>query len=123
MLAGDYFYIEAERAEAVVAAYHGAHGVLHPSVVEITLASGQRLYKLLHGAPGGRAHTLWTFTINRNPLLTFFYIAGMLYGILVFLHKVGIYRLPNSRNSYLIHLFAVINLNYFFVLQIYEKKA
>jgi hypothetical protein len=31
--------------------------------------------------------------------------------------------LPNSRNSYLIHLFAVINLNYFFVLQIYEKKA
>ncbi len=33
--------IEAERTEAVVAADHRTHGVLHPSVVEVALASGQ----------------------------------------------------------------------------------
>ena len=32
--------VEADRTEAVVAAYHGTHGVLHPAIVEVALALG-----------------------------------------------------------------------------------
>ena len=34
-------YIEAERPEAIVAADHRAHGILHPSIIEVSFASGQ----------------------------------------------------------------------------------
>ncbi len=49
------FQVEGERAEAVVAADHGAHGVFHPAVKEVALAVGKGFNKGFHGIPGGRA--------------------------------------------------------------------
>ena len=50
-----YLQIKRERAEAIVAADHGAHGVFHPAVKEVALAVGKGFNKGFHGVPGGRA--------------------------------------------------------------------
>ena len=49
------FQVEGERAEAIVAADHGAHGVFHPAVKEVALAAGKGFNKRFHGIPGGKA--------------------------------------------------------------------
>ena len=95
----NYLQIETERAEAVVATNHGAHGVLHPAVVEVAFAPGKGLYELPHGGPGRWAHAIWTFTVNRNPLLTFQHVTGVLDGVFVFLHEVVINGLPDGSDA------------------------
>ena len=68
-----HFDVEAERTEAVIAANHRAHGILHPAIVvncgpvggraligkEVPLSSGQRFYELTHGFPCRRAHAIF----------------------------------------------------------------
>ena len=99
------FNIETERTEAVVAADHCTHGILHPAVIEIALATGQGFHKLSHGRPCRRTHAIWTSPVNRNPLLTLFDIASMFDGVLVFLHQVRINGLADSSNAYFVHAF------------------
>ena len=94
--------IETERAEAVVAADHRAHRVLHPSVVEVALASGQRLHELTHGRPCRRTHPFRLLAVYGDPLLALPDVASVLNRVLVFRHQVLIDRLANSRDSYFV---------------------
>ena len=89
----DDLNIETEWAETVIATNHCAHRVFHPSIIEIAFSSGQRLNELPHGIPSRRTHPVGTFAIDGNPLLAFFYITGMLNGILVLGHQVRVNRL------------------------------
>ena len=57
------FQVEGERAEAVVAADHGAHGVFHPAVKEVALAVGKRFNKRFHRVPGRKAKAIWALGI------------------------------------------------------------
>ena len=112
-----HFDVEAERAEAVIAANHRAHGILHPAVVvncgpvggcallgkEVSFSSGQRLHKLAHGTPSRKTHSFWALPVNGNPLLAFTNITGMLNRILVFVYQVVIDCLANGCYSYFIH--------------------
>ena len=103
----DDFDVETERAETVVAANHGTHGVLHPAVVEIAFATSQRLDKIAHRVPCGRAKVLRALAVDGRPLLTLADVAGMLDGIFVFRHQVGIDRLTNGRDANFVHRFIV----------------
>ena len=72
-------------------------------VIKIAFSFSQRLYELPHRRPCRRTHPIGTFSINGNPLLAHFYIAGMFDGILVLGHQVRVNRLSDSCNPYLIH--------------------
>ena len=100
----DDFDVEAEGTEAVVAADHRTHGVLHPAIVEVAFASGERFHKLLHGVPRRRTHAFRAFAVDGNPLLALDDIAGVLNRILVFRHEVGIDRLADGGDSYFVHV-------------------
>ena len=95
--------IETEWTKTVIAADHGTHRVFHPSIIKIAFSFSQRLYELPHRRPCRRTHPIGTFSINGNPLLAHFYIAGMFDGILVLGHQVRVNRLSDSCNPYLIH--------------------
>ena len=99
-----HFEIEAEGAEAVVATDHGAHGILHPAVVKVTFASGQRLNELTHGGPSRGTQALRTGSVDGYPLLAHADIAGMLDGVLILRHQVGIDGLADGGDSYFVHL-------------------
>ena len=86
--------IETDRAETVVTTYHCTHRILHPAIVEITLASCQRLCKRPDAIPCRRAHAFGHPTVDGHPLLTNPNIARVLNGILVFGNQVLILRLP-----------------------------
>ena len=95
--------IETERTETVIAADHRTHGVLHPTIVEVPLAFGQRFHKFPHGLPCSRTHPLWLPAVNGDPLLPFPDIASVLNGILILGHQVRIDRLANGCDSYFAH--------------------
>ena len=57
----DHFEIETKGAETIVTTDHGAHGILHPAIVEVAFASGERFHKLLHGVPRRRTHAFRAF--------------------------------------------------------------
>ena len=97
------FDIEADGAEAVVAADHCAIGVLHPPVEKVPLPTGEREDKLPHRLPGFRAQAFRTAGVDADPLLPFFYIAAMLNGILILLRKVRMRDLPERSYTYLFH--------------------
>ena len=99
----DYINIETERTEAIVTTYHCTHGILHPPIVKVALATSQRLHKLTHGIPSGRTHPSWAFAVYGYPLLSLSYIACMLNGILKLLHQIRIDSLADGSDSYLIH--------------------
>ena len=89
--------------EAVIAADHCTHGILHPSVVEVAFTSGQRFHELLHGVPCRRTHPFRLLAINGDPLLAFPDVTGVLNRVFVFRHQVLIDRLANGCDSYFIH--------------------
>ena len=97
-------YVETERSESVVATYHGAHGVFHPSIVEVSLAHSQRLDKLAHAAPRCGTHSFGLLSVCRHPLLPFPDVAGMLNLIFILCHQVGIDRLANCRYPDFFHI-------------------
>ena len=104
-------YIKTHRPETIIAAYHSAHRIAHPPVVEITLTSGQALHKRLHHTPCSTTHPFGTLAVNRHPLLTYLHIASMLNRIFVLRHQVLILRPPHSSYLYLIH-FSMLNVQY-----------
>ena len=97
------FKIEAYGTEAVVAADHGAHGVLHPAVEEVALATSQGLHEGPHHIPGGRAQARRALTVDGDPLLSDADVAGVLDGVLILRHQVVIDGLAHSGNADLIH--------------------
>ena len=99
----NHFNVETERTKTVIAANHCTHRVLHPSVEEVAFALGQRLHKRPHGFPCRWTHSFRALTVDRNPLHTSADITGMLNGILVLFHQVGIDRLTNGGDTYLVH--------------------
>ena len=94
-----HFNVETHRSEAVVATDHGAQGILHPSVIEVSLATGQRLDEFLHGAPGRRTHPFRTLTVHRNPFLSLQHIASVFDRVLIFRHQIRIRSLPDGCDS------------------------
>ena len=94
--------IEGERAETVIAADHGAHGILHPAIVEIAFSVGQGFHELPHGGPCRGAHARGAFAVHGDPLLALPYVARMGDGVLVPGHQIRIDRLPDCRDSYLV---------------------
>ena len=97
------FQVEGERAEAVVAADHGAHGVFHPAVKEVALAVGKGFNKGFHGIPGGKAYSIRSLSIFRYPLLALPDIAGVLDGVLIFCHQVRIGCLADGCDFDFVH--------------------
>ena len=97
------FDVETDRAEAVVAADHGAVRILHPSVVEVSAALGQVPDKILHCLPGLRAETVRAFAVNADPRLALTNITTVLYRVLVFCHKVSVLCLADGGNLYSFH--------------------
>ena len=97
------FEEEAYGAEAVVAAYHGAVGIAHPSVVEIALSPTQRFDKALHALPCAVAHPLGHSATLRQPFLSLTDIASVLDWVLVLGLKVFIVCFANGSNLYIVH--------------------
>ena len=102
----NYFDIETEWPETVVTTDHGAHGILHPTVEEVTFALRQRLYKRPHGVPRRRAQTFRTFAVDGDPLLSLPDIASVLNGVLVLRHQIGIDCLANGCDANFVHVFS-----------------
>ena len=100
----DDFDIETERSETVVATDHRAHGVLHPTVEEVTFALCQRLHERPHGLPRRRAQSFRTFAVNGDPLLSLPDVACVFNGVLILRYQVGIDRLANSCDANFIHV-------------------
>ena len=100
----DYFNIEGEWTESVITANHRTHRVLHPAVVEVAFASGQRFHKLTHGTPGRRAHPLRAQAVLRYPLLSLRHLTCMFDGVLIVGHQVSIDGLTNGSNPHSVHL-------------------
>ena len=96
--------IEAEGPEAVVAADHRTHGILHPAVEEVSFALRQRLYEWPHGVPSGRTQSFRTFAVDGDPLLSLPNVASVLNGVLVLRNQVGIDRLANGCDAYFAHV-------------------
>lgn len=94
--------VEGEGAEAVVAADHGAHGVLHPAVEEVAFAAGEGFDKWAHRLPGRCAQSLRSLSVNGHPLLPDANITGMADGILVLSHQVGVFRLADCGDTYFV---------------------
>ena len=86
----DDFDVEADRAEAVVAGDHGAHGVFHPAVKEVAFAGSEVLDEVFHGVPGRWAHAVGALAVYGYPALAFMHVAGVLDGVLEAGHEVGI---------------------------------
>ena len=102
----NYFDVETERSEAVVATDHCAHGILHPTVEEVTFALRQRLYEWPHGVPSGRTQSFRTFAVDGDPLLSLPNVASVLNGVLVLINQVLIDRLANSCDANFVHVFS-----------------
>ena len=100
----NYFDIETEWSEAVVATDHRTHGIFHPAVEEVAFALCQRLHEWSHGLPCRRAQTIWTFAVDRDPLLSLPDVASVLNRVLVLRDQVGIDRLANSCDSNYVHV-------------------
>ena len=80
-------------------------GILHPAIVEIALATGERLDKGAHRLPCALAQALWAQTVNRYKRLPHTDVASVLDGILELLHEVTIDRLSHGGDA---HRFQVI---------------
>ena len=93
----DGFYIKGERSEAIVATNHGAHRILHPSVVEVATALRQGFDELAHRQPCRGAQAFRAFPVDGCPRLSLLDVAGMLEGVLVFGDEVGVGRLAEGR--------------------------
>ena len=97
------FQVKANWSKTIITANHGTHGVLHPPIEKVPLATSQRLHELTHRVPCRRTHALRLLPIDGNPLLSLPDIAGMLYRVLVFRHQVLIDGLAQGCDSYLFH--------------------
>ena len=93
--------IKAHGSEPIITTYHCAVGVFHPSVVEIPLSSCKGFYKLAHRFPCLWTKSLGTMSVDAHPRLAFTYLAGVLNGIFVFCHQVGILHLTDGGYLYL----------------------
>ena len=102
----NYFDIETERSEAVVATDHRAHGILHPAVEEVTFALCERFHKRPHGLPRRKTQTFRPFAVDGDPLLSLPDVASVLNGVLVLRYQVRIDRLANSCDANFIHVFS-----------------
>ena len=83
------FNVEPDRPEAVVTAYHGRLGVLHPVVVESGTTVGQCHYKGRHTHPCTVAHLNRFLPAVSNPRLLFLYVTSMFNGVLIFSFRSG----------------------------------
>ena len=93
------FEIEADRAETIVATNHSTHWILHPAIEEVAFATCQRLHEGTHDIPSRRTQSLWTLTVNGNPLLAKTDIASVLNRVLILRHEVFIDGLAHSSNA------------------------
>lgn len=83
------FNVEADRPEAVVTAYHGRLGVLHPVVVESGTTVGQCHYKGRHTLPCTVAYLNRFLPAVSNPRLLFLHVPSMFNGVLIFSFRSG----------------------------------
>lgn len=87
-----HLQIKTHGSESVVAGDHGAQGVAHPSVEEVAAAGGEVFHERAHGFPGGVAEALRLAGIFRNPAAADGDAAGVLDGVFVDGHEVGVFR-------------------------------
>ena len=90
------FNVEPDRPEAVVTAYHGRLGVLHPVVVESGTTVGQCHYKGRHTLPCTVAHLNRFLPAVSNPRLLFLYVTSMFNGFLIFSFRSGLQALHTA---------------------------
>ena len=83
------FNVEPDRPEAVVTAYHGRLGVLHPVVVESGTTVGQCHYKGRHTLPCTVAHLNQFLPAVSIPRLLFLYVTSMFNGVLISSFRSG----------------------------------
>ena len=99
----DGFDEEADGAEAIVAAYHGGMGVLHPAVEEVAAAGSELCYKWLQRFPGlgteGRGHG----AVDGNPLAALGDVARVQDGVLVLGDEVGVGDFADGCDADLFH--------------------
>ena len=99
--------IEADRAEAVIAGDHGAHGVFHPAVKEVAFAGSEVLDEVFHGVPGRWAHAVGALAVYGYPALAFKHVACVLYGVLKAGHEVGVLGLTDGGYFDFVHVWYV----------------
>lgn len=67
-----------------------AGNTFHPAVIESSTAVGQGHHKGRNAVPGAAAEAFRLCPATGDPDLTFGYIAGVLDGVFVLFHQVGI---------------------------------
>ena len=92
MMPSHHLQIKTHGSESVVAGDHGAQGVAHPSVEEVAAAGGEVFHERAHRFPGGVAEALRLAGIFRNPAAADGDVAGVLDGVFVDGHEVGVFR-------------------------------
>ena len=100
LIVSNGFEIERDGAEAVVTGNHGRIGILHPSIIEIALATGQSLDKGAHRFPCALAQAVGALRVTGDTRLSQTDVTSVLDGILVLLHEVMIDRLPHGRDAH-----------------------
>ena len=98
-----HFQVIAHRAEAVITAEHCRVRILHPAVVEIAAAFCQHFDKGFDATPGGIAEALRPLPVKGYPGITDVHFAGVLDGVFVQFHQIGIFTAPHSGNFYFFH--------------------
>ena len=110
---------ETHRTEPVIAANHGAIGILHPSVKKIALAPCQCLHKLTHRLPRLIAHPFGFLPLPAHPSHPLLQVASMLYNVFIHRLQILVVRFPNS--CYL-HIFHAANLHKNFDIHAHPTK-
>ena len=95
--------VKAYGTEAVVARNHCAMRIFHPPVVKISPAHRKLFDKRTHALPRAFAKALRTLCVHRHELVAHIYVASVLDGIFIQIHKVFIFRFSDCRNSNFSH--------------------